>query len=164
MESIQEAGDGRIVPERIPRRWAITFWLATLFVVVNQLWAGVADLLRAQPLFGILSHLGYPPYFSTLLGIWKLLAAVALLAPRWPLLKEWAYAGLFFDFSAAVVSHVAMGDGVVFFIGPIVSIAALFLSWYLRPPSRRLAGVLMFAGATRNRAHCRSRAPGTPPW
>src|SRR5262245_53403890 len=132
MAIIEEAGDGRTVAA--PRKWTIAFWLATLFVVVNQLWAGVTHVLHAQPLFGILLHLGYPPYFSTMLGIWKLLAA-ALLAPRRPLLKEWAYAGLFFDFSAAIVSHAAVGDGVVSFIGPIVSIAALFGSWYLRPQS-----------------------------
>src|SRR5262249_33947009 len=83
----------------------------------------------------------YPPYFSTMLGAWKLLAAVVLLSPRRPLLKEWAYAGLFFDFSAAVVSHAAVGDGAVSFLGPIVSIAALFGSWYLRPQSRRLTEV-----------------------
>jgi hypothetical protein len=141
MATTEQAGGGRAAAAPIPRRWAIAFWLATLFVAVNQIWAGVTDCLHAQPLFGIVLHLGYPPYFSTMLGIWKLLAAVALLAPRRPLLKEWAYAGLFFDFSAAIVSHAAVRDGVVSFIGPIVSIGALFASWYLRPPPRRLAGV-----------------------
>ncbi len=148
MATIKEAGDGRTVASQMPRRWTIAFWLATLFVALNQLWAGVSDVLHAQPLFGILLHLGYPPYFSTLLGIWKLLAAVVLVAPRRPLVKEWAYAGLFFDFSAAIVSHVAVGDGVVSFIGPIVSIVALFGSWYLRPQSRRLAGVPTFKVAS----------------
>ena len=123
------------------RKWVVLFWVATLFIAVNQLWAGVSDVLHAEPLFGILLHLGYPAYFSTLLGIWKLAAAVALLAPRYPLLKEWAYAGLFFDFTAAVVSHAAMGDSTISFVGPAVSIAALFGSWYLRPRSRRLAEV-----------------------
>jgi hypothetical protein len=141
MATIDQAGARRTVAAPTPRRWTIAFWLATLFVAVNQLWAGVSDVLRAQPLYGIVLHLGYPPYFSTLLGLWKLLAAVALLVPRRPLLKEWACAGLFFDFSAAIVSHAASGDGVVAFIGPVVSIVALFGAWYLRPPSRRLAGV-----------------------
>jgi hypothetical protein len=144
MTTIDQAEVGRTAVAPKPRTWTVAFWLATLFVAMNQLWAGVTDVLHAQPLFRIALHLGYPPYFSTMLGIWKLLAAVALLAPRRPLLKEWAYAGLFFDFSAAIVSHAAVGDAAVAFIGPIASIAALFGSWYLRPQSRRLPGTPAF--------------------
>jgi hypothetical protein len=62
--------------------WTVVFWLATLFVAVNQLWAGVTDVLHAQPLFRIALHLGYPRYFSTMLGIWKLLAASVALTAR----------------------------------------------------------------------------------
>jgi hypothetical protein len=121
------------------RKWIVAYWVFTLFIAFNQLWAGVSDVLRAEPLFGVLLHLGYPPHLATILGVWKLLAAVALLAPGYPLLKEWAYAGLFFDFSTAVVAHATAGDGVVWFVGPVLSIGALVMSWYLRPPSRRLA-------------------------
>ncbi len=120
----------------------ISYWVCTLFLAVNALWAGVTDILHAPPLFEVLLRLGYPPHFATLLGAWKVLGAVALLAPRRPLLKEWAYAGMFFDFSAAVVAHGAAGDGVAAFVGPALSILALVASWYLRPESRRLAGTL----------------------
>jgi hypothetical protein len=95
--------------------------------------------LHAPPLYTETLRLGYPPHFSTLLGAWKVLGAVALLAPGYPLVKEWAYAGFFIDFSAAVVAYAAAGDGVVSYIGPVVAIAALITSWYLRPTSRRLA-------------------------
>jgi hypothetical protein len=101
--------------------------------------AGVTDILHAQPLLAVLLHLGYPPYFGTLLGVWKLLGAAALLAPRYPLVKEWAYAGLFFDFTAAMVSHLAAGDGAGALIGPTVLTVLLAGSYFTRPQSRRLA-------------------------
>ena len=119
-------------------RGAISYWVPTLFVSLTSLGAGAADIAHAQPLYGVLLHLGYPPYFCTLLGLWKVAGASVLLAPRWPLLKEWAYAGLFCDYVCAIVSHVAAGDGGSAVVGPVLSIAALAVSWRLRPPSRRL--------------------------
>src|SRR5688500_20293949 len=89
--------------------------------------------------FEELLRLGYTAHFATLRGIWKVLGALALLAPGYPLLKEWAYAGLFFDFSGALVAYAAVGDGAASYIGPLASLAALIASWWLRPVSRRLA-------------------------
>ena len=68
------------------------------------------DILRLPPFFGILKHLGYPGYFSVILGVWKVLGSVAVLAPRFPRLKEWAYAGMFFNMTGAAASHLAAGD------------------------------------------------------
>jgi hypothetical protein len=120
----------------------ILYWIATMFVVGAALVAGVMDILRSQPLFGMLLHLGYPPYFATLLGTWKVLGGLALIVPRYPLVKEWAYAGSFFDYTAAVASYLAIGEGTPLnLIGPIVSIIFLAASWALRPPSRRIAAV-----------------------
>ena len=123
----------------VSRTWLIVYWVCTLYVVVTSLWAGVTDILHAPPLFEELLRLGYPPHFSTVLGVWKVLGAVALVAPRYPLLKEWAYAGMFFDFSSAIVAYAAAGDGVVSYLGPVLSMSTLIASWYLRPQSRRLA-------------------------
>jgi hypothetical protein len=128
-----------------PRSWMIVYWVATVFVAGNAAVAGTMDILRLQPLFGILLHLGFPAYFGTILGMWKVLGAAALLAPRRPLLKEWAYAGMFFDFSAALVAHAWAGDGIASFIGPVFSVSALVASWYLRPQPRRLAGTFVRA-------------------
>jgi DoxX-like family len=122
---------------RDPHPWM--YWIATLFVTLTAFSAGVSDVLHLPPFFGVLLRLGYPAYFGTLLGVWKVLGAVALLAPRYALIKEWAYAGMFFDYVAAVVSHGAVGDGAVALIAPLVSIAALVASWYLRPSQRRLS-------------------------
>jgi hypothetical protein len=119
------------------------YWACTLFVALTALGAGLMDLLHMQPLFGLMLHLGYPPYFATVLGVWKSLGAIVLLAPRQPLVKEWAYAGMFIDLSSAVVSHWASGDAATALAGPIVSIGALVGSWYLRPRSRRLGPVPM---------------------
>ena len=115
------------------------YWAPTLYVVLTNFLAGVTDILHAPPLYPETLRLGYPPHFSTLLGAWKVLGAVALLAPGYPLVKEWAYAGFFIDFTSALVAHAAAGDEIVSYIGPVVSVIALIASWYLRPTSRRLA-------------------------
>jgi hypothetical protein len=116
------------------------YWVSTMYIVLTSLWAGVTDILHAPPLFDEVLRLGYPPHFSTLLGVWKVLGAVALAVPRYPLLKEWAYAGMFIDFSGAMVAYASVGDCVASYIGPVLSMSALIASWYLRPRSRRLAG------------------------
>jgi DoxX-like protein len=120
------------------RTASIVYWIATLFIVVTSLVAGAIDLLRAPPLFEALLELGYPPHFATVLGVWKIMGALALAAPRLPLLKEWAYAGMFFDFTGACVAQASAGTDLASCISPAVSTAALLVSWYLRPPSRRL--------------------------
>lgn len=133
-----EAAARRIRPVGLSSHQSKLHWIATLWVVVTNLWAGPTDILHAPPLFDDLLRLGYPAYFSTLFGLWKVLGAIALVVPGYPLVKEWAYAGFFIDFSAAIVSYAAVGDGFVSFIAPIVSMAALIVSWHLRPQSRRL--------------------------
>lgn len=122
----------------MPSKKALLYWAPTLFICVNALIAGVMNLARLDPLFSLVQHLGYPTYFTTLLGTWKVLGAVALLAPRYPLIKEWAYAGLFIDFTAAIASHLAVGDPAFWLLGPVISLICLVVSWGQRPASRRL--------------------------
>jgi hypothetical protein len=91
-----------------------------------------------------LNHLGYPIYFANILGFWKLADAIAIVIPGFPLLKEWAYAGFFFDLSGGAASHAFNGDP--FFAGPasvalpLVFLGLVIASWALRPPTRRLQG------------------------
>ena len=87
------------------------FWAITGVFVLGMVGSGVADLAQPDALMTGMAHLGYPAYFVSILGTWKLLGVVALLAPGFPRVKEWAYAGFFFDLSGAVVSHQASGDG-----------------------------------------------------
>jgi hypothetical protein len=120
------------------RKAIVTYWVCTLFVALTALGAGIMDILHLEPLFGLLLHLGYPSYFATILGVWKVLGALVLVAPRYPLVKEWAYAGMVIDYSSAVISHAASGDPGGATVGPLVSILLLAASWHLRPPTRRL--------------------------
>jgi hypothetical protein len=99
---------------------------------------GVAYLLRAEPTAQGITALGYPTYFLTILGFWKLLGGLAILAPRMQLVKEWAYAGIVFDFTGAAWSHVAVGDPAPKALVPLVLLLVTVASWALRPASRRL--------------------------
>lgn len=85
-----------------------------------------------------MAHLGYPAYFSTIIGTWKVLGVVALLAPGFPRLKEWAYAGFTVLLTGAAASHAASGDGAVEVIVPLVLLGVMAASWALRPASRVL--------------------------
>ena len=118
----------------------IAYWVTTALVVFELALGGVWDILRVPQVRGLIERLGYPLYFLVILGIWKLLGAVALVIPRFPCLKEWAYAGVLFDLTGAVASLAASGlmDARTTAY-PIVMIGVTVASWTLRPSSRRLA-------------------------
>jgi uncharacterized membrane protein len=115
----------------------IAYWVTTAIIAAEFAVGGVMDLLRAPLFFEILKRLGYPGYFSIILGIWKVLGAVAVVVPRFRRLKEWAYAGMFFTMTGAVASHLAVGDPAVMLVAPIVFTGLVLASWALRPPPRR---------------------------
>ncbi|MET9956910.1 DoxX family protein [Streptomyces sp. NPDC006339] len=116
----------------------LAFWCTTL-VIVFELIAGSAwNLLTIDWVEDQMGHLGYPDYFPSLLGVWHLGAAVAIVLPGLRLIKEWAYAGVFFLWSGAVVSHLARGDGLVSWGPPLMFLAFAVASWTLRPADRRL--------------------------
>jgi len=121
------------------RRNVIVYWVTTALVVFELTMGGAWDVLRVPQVRELIERLGYPPYFLVILGTWKLLGAVALVIPRFPRLKEWAYAGVFFDLTGAVVSLFASGlTNVGAMAYPILMIGVAVASWALRPPSRRL--------------------------
>ena len=121
------------------RRTIITYWVTTTLVVFELAMGGVWDVLRVPQIRGLIERLGYPPYFLVILGIWKLLGAVALVIPRFPRLKEWAYAGVLFDLTGAVASLWAAGlSDAATMAYPIIMTGVAVASWALRPPSRRL--------------------------
>ena len=93
--------------------------------------------LRLEPFLSVIRHLGYPDYFMTILGISYVLAGLTLLAPGVPRLKEWAYAGLVFNYTGAALSHLAARDGLETLIGPIIFGILAVASWSLRSPSCR---------------------------
>ncbi len=121
------------------RRNVIAYWVTTALVVFELTMGGAWDVLRVPHVRGLIERLGYPPYFLVILGTWKLLGAVALVIPGFPRLKEWAYAGVFFDLTGAVASLLASGlINVGTMAYPILMIGIAVVSWALRPPSRRL--------------------------
>jgi DoxX-like family len=121
----------------LTRPRALAYWSATALVTAELGVGGLWDVARIPYVRDLVTHLGYPPYFLVLLGCWKMLGAAALLAPGYALLKEWAYAGVLFTYSGAIVSHLATGYALGE-LAPLTAMTALtVVSWSLRPPSRR---------------------------
>jgi hypothetical protein len=129
----------------------IAYWTTTILVAFFMT-GGVAQLAqyRANP-HGVVPELGYPMYFFAILGFWKVLGAIAILVPGFPRLKEWAYAGIFFDLTGAAASCAWVGGyGAYGFhvIAPLLIAGLLMASWALRPESR-VIGVLFPVGEKR---------------
>ncbi|WP_119080506.1 DoxX family protein [Chitinophaga alhagiae] len=123
------------------KRNKIIYWIATIWLALGMVSTGLVQLLRVKEETDFIINLGYPVYLLTLLGICKILGAVVVLIPRYPLLKEWAYAGFFFVMSGAIFSHFATGDMNKMFPA-LLLLALTVISWYFRPPGRKavLAG------------------------
>ena len=123
---------------------SIVYWTTTILIAffmsggLTQIWQ-----YYTNP-HGVVPELGYPMYFFAIIGVWKVLGAIAILVPRFPRLKEWAYAGIFFDLTGAAVSCAAVGGyGAYGFhvLAPLIIAGILVASWALRPESRKI-GVL----------------------
>jgi len=117
---------------------AIGYWATTGLISLAFVAGGLADLSGSPEVVEGLAHLGYPAYFGTILGAWKVLVAPALLAPRFPRLKEWAYAGIAFDLTGAAASHAFSHDAAGKVVTPLVLLAIAAASWALRPEGRTL--------------------------
>jgi len=116
----------------------VGYWITTGLVALAFAFGGVVDLSRSADVVAGMSHLGYPVYLASLLGFWKIAGAGAILAPGTPRLKEWAYAGMFFDLTGAAYSHASSGDPAGRILTPIVLLALVAASWALRPDARAL--------------------------
>ncbi len=116
----------------------ITYWFFTCWLALGMVSTGVVQLMRMQKEVEQITALGYPVYFLTLMGIWKLLGVVAVLVPRLPLLKEWAYAGFFFNMTGAAISHWASGSPVSQIFPSLLLLALTVISWALRPAERKI--------------------------
>jgi hypothetical protein len=124
----------------ISRSRTIAYWGSTLLLGTEGIVGGVLALIRFPAYTGIITHLGYPRYFMTIIGVWYTLAGVALLVPRFPRLKEWAYAGLIINYTGAAAAHIAAGDPIGAQVAPTMFICLTVASWALRPAARRLDG------------------------
>ena len=120
------------------KRNKIIYWIATLWLALGMTATGVVQLLKMKEEVDMMNDLGYPLYFLTILGIWKILGVIAVLIPKFTLLKEWAYAGFFFAMSGAIFSHLACGDHLIALFGPTLLLILTIMSRYFRPLERKL--------------------------
>jgi uncharacterized membrane protein YphA (DoxX/SURF4 family) len=116
----------------------IGYWITTGIFAAVFTFIGVINLLATPDMIDRLASLGYPAYLSGILGVAKLLAVIAIVVPRFPRLKEWAYAGVTFDLIGASWSHAASGDSFTDIATPLLVLAVALTSWYLRPADRKL--------------------------
>lgn len=117
----------------------IVYWVATAWLSLGMVSTGIVQLIKMKEEVDKTSvHLGYPEYFLTIIGTWKILGVIAILLPGYPLIKEWAYAGFFFVMSGALFSHAAKGDGLLDYFGPTLLLVLTILSWHFRPAHRKI--------------------------
>lgn len=132
MKSTVKAGRNRV----------IVYWLSTAILAAELLVGGAWDVLMLPQVREVIHRVGYPVYFLVILGVWKILGSIAIIIPRFPRLKEWAYAGVVFNLTGALASNLVSGvhdaTPVVYLVG-MMGITAV--SWALRPPSRRTFAV-----------------------
>jgi len=125
------------------KRNKIIYWIATIWLSLGMVSTGAVQLFKGKTGAGgvdIITQLGYPLYFITILGVWKLLGVIAVLIPKFPLIKEWAYAGFFFAMSGAALSHIISGTANEIFPSLLLLVLTM-VSWYFRPEDRKITSV-----------------------
>jgi len=123
------------------KRKLVWYWIITVILSFCIFSGGLAQAVQVKGVVQGFKPLGYPVYFISIIGVWKMLGIIAILVPNFKLLKEWAYAGIFFVMTGAVISHIASGDVSVQIIAPVVLAIFTVLSWYLRPADRKIISV-----------------------
>ncbi|MBB2145525.1 DoxX family protein [Pedobacter sp. LMG 31464] len=119
----------------------IFYWIATIWLSLGMASTGIVQVLQLKEEVAMFTHLGYPIYLLTILGVWKILGVISVLIPKFPVVKEWAYAGFFFAMSGAIFSHLAAGDGAKEYFGPTLLLVLTVVSWYFRPADRKTVTV-----------------------
>lgn len=115
------------------------YWITTVVTAIVFLIPGFGNLLHVEHFSNDMLHLGYPIYFSTILGIWKITGAIVILLPKLKILKEWAYAGIIFDLTGAAFSRLSVQDDIIMMVIPLIIACLAMGSWFLRPDNRKLS-------------------------
>ncbi|MCU7552919.1 DoxX family protein [Chitinophagaceae bacterium LB-8] len=126
------------------KRNKIIYWIATLWLALGMTVTGAGQLIKMKEGQGgedMIVHLGYPVYLLTILGVLKLLGVAAVLIPKFPLAKEWAYAGFIFIMTGAIFSHIAIGDPMSSLFPSLLLLSLIIVSWYFRPADRKIISV-----------------------
>jgi len=123
------------------KRDKIIYWIATIWLSLGMVSTGIVQIIQMEQEVEKMITLGFPSYFLTIIGVWKLLGVLAILVPKFPLVKEWAYAGFFFLMTGAVFTHFAVGDAAVEYFGPTLLLVLTIISWYFRPADRKISNI-----------------------
>lgn len=123
------------------KRDKIIYWVATIWLCLGMVSTGIVQVIQMDEEVNKMNVLGYPSYFLTIIGIWKILGVVAVLIPKFPLVKEWAYAGFFFLMTGAIFTHLAMGDKATEYFGPALLLVLTIISWFYRPAERKISKI-----------------------
>jgi hypothetical protein len=126
------------------KRNKIIYWIATIWLALGMVSTALVQLFKAKAGQGgvdMITHLGYPVYFLTILGVWKIFGAVTVLIPKFPVLKEWAYAGFLFAMTGAIFSHIIVGDSAAEILPSLLLLVLTMVSWYFRPSDRKMISV-----------------------
>lgn len=125
---------------KIEQNWrkkskGVLYWITTALLAFILFSGGLWLMIGNQPMD---AYLGFPAYFWQILGFYKILGAIAILVPRFPLLKEWAYAGIVFHLTGAAAARAFVGDSTAHIVAPLVICGIAVASWFLRPASRKM--------------------------
>jgi uncharacterized membrane protein YphA (DoxX/SURF4 family) len=120
------------------KKITIIYWIATLWLALGMVSTGIVQIIKMEEEVLNFNKLGYPTYLLTLIGIAKILGVIAILSPKFPILKEWAYAGFTFTMSGAIISHIVVQDELTSLFGPTLLLVLTFISRHFRPESRRV--------------------------
>lgn len=123
------------------KRNKIIYWIATIWLALGMASTAIVQLMGVKEETDNITHLGYPVYLLSILGIWKILGVIIILIPKFTLLKEWAYAGFFFAMSGAIISYFIMGDPISKVLPALLLLVLTVISWYFRPESRKIIPV-----------------------
>lgn len=119
------------------KRNKIIYWVSTLWLALGMVSTGVVQLIKMKEEVDKMTQLGYPTYFLTILGVWKILGVIVILIPKYPVIKEWAYAGFFFAMSGAAISHLFIGHPASEIFPSLLLLVLTIVSWYFRPAERK---------------------------
>lgn len=120
------------------KRNKIIYWIATIWLALAMTASAIQQIFNIGGFVEIMERLDYPSYFAAIIGTWKIAGVIALLIPKFPLVKEWAYAGFFFVMSGAIFSHMAMNEPFTEIVPGLVLLSMTIISWKFRPEDRKV--------------------------
>jgi len=119
----------------------ILYWIVTVLLGLGMLFSGISNIFPNEEAYAVFEKLHFPAYIIPFLGVAKVLGAIAVLVPAFPRLKEWAYAGLFFDVTGAIYSTISIGEPAAAWVPTvIIGYGLIFGSYFLYHKKRRLEG------------------------